>query len=241
MKKILFLLFLVIASATMLIYLFPDADTKNSDKKSPDKTLSQIEEKIIDVPVLCQYPELPTGCESVAAAMVLQYYNVDVKAEEFAREWLECSEYFYSSDDKLYGPDPSEVFAGDPFSAKSYGCYAPPIVRAINHNSLECEATAITDKSLEELCALYIDEDKPILIWATMGMKESTEGKSWYLEDGNKFTWIAGEHCLVLIGYNEAYYFLNDPQSGSTVAYQKNIVERRFRELGAQAVYITNQ
>ena len=44
--------------------------------------------------------------------------------------------------------------------------------------------------------------------------------------------------ALVLVGYNDEYYFLNDPQSGSTVAYQKDVVEKRFKELGFQAVYI---
>ena len=71
-----------------------------------------------------------------------------------------------------------------------------------------------------------------------MGMKESKAGRSWYLQDGSYFTWIAGEHCLVLTGYNKEYYFLNDPQSGTTVAYPKATVEKRYNELGRQAVYI---
>ena len=77
------------------------------------------EEKLIDVPAICQYPELPTGCESVAATMVLQYYEVDITAEEFASDWLACSENFYSSEGKRYGPDPHKVFVGNPFSKKS--------------------------------------------------------------------------------------------------------------------------
>ena len=76
----------------------------------------------------------------------------------------------------------------------------------------------------------YIDKDMPLLIWATMSMKESFPGNSWYFEDGTEFTWIAGEHCLVLVGYDDEYYFLNDPMSGSTVGYQKTIVEKRFAE-----------
>lgn len=98
-----------------------------------------------------------------------------------------------------------------------------------------------SNRSLEELCTEYIDNDKPLLIWATMSMKESSAGNKWYLEDGTTFTWTAGEHCLVLVGYNNDYYFLNDPMSGSTVAYQKNIVERRFSELGKQAIHITKE
>lgn len=76
------------------------------------------------------------------------------------------------------------------------------------------------------------------MIWATMGMKESKQGRKWRLKNGSEFTWIAGEHCLVLVGYGEDYYYFNDPQSGSTVAYQKALSEKRFKELGNQAVYI---
>ncbi|MBQ4618091.1 MAG: C39 family peptidase [Clostridia bacterium] len=195
-------------------------------------------ETYIDVPVICQYPALPTGCESVSATMVLQYFGSSVTPEEFAASWLECSENFYSDQNRLHGPDPNRVFAGNPFTRQSYGCYAAPIANAVNHNSLEYSAEVLLDRSLSELCADYIDNDQPLLIWATMGMKESYAGTSWYLEDGSEFTWIAEEHCLVLVGYNDAYYLLNDPLSGSTVAYQKALVEKRYAELGKQAVVI---
>ncbi len=214
-----------------------------SIEKEQENTAAQsvivVAQKLIDVPTIAQSPELPTGCEAVSATMVLQYYGVDITAKEFALHWLECSENFYKANGKLYGPDPNKVFAGNPFTNHSYGCFAEPIVNAINRNSTDCKAQKITDRTLTELCEEYIDNDKPLLIWATMNMKESYEGNAWYLEDGAKFTWTAREHCLVLVGYNDAYYLLNDPMSGSTVAYQKNLVEKRFAELGGQAVYIS--
>lgn len=92
---------------------------------------------------------------------------------------------------------------------------------------------------MEQLCEKYIDNDMPLLIWATMNMIEPSAGNTWYLENDTAFTWIAGEHCLVLVGYNTDCYYLNDPISGSMVAYQKDIVEKRFAELGSQAVYIS--
>ena len=73
-------------------------------------------DKLLAVPALSQYPQLPTGCESTAAAMVLQYYGSSITPEEFASSWLECDGGFYTDDGVTYGPDPSMVFAGDPFS-----------------------------------------------------------------------------------------------------------------------------
>lgn len=205
-------------------------------KDEPQK-VAPFAEKLIDAPVISQYPDLPTGCESVAAVMVFQYYSIDITPKEFVDSYLEYSENFYWKNGNLYGPDPNEVFVGNPFDNNSYGCFATPIINAVN-NSKICKAQKISNMSLKELCNEYIDNDKPLLIWATISMKESYKGASWYLEDDSVFTWTTGEHCLVLVGYNEEYYFLNDPMSGTTVAYNKNVVEKRFAELGNQAVYI---
>lgn len=242
--------FLAMITISALIFIF---NGKNQDENDTNSIINQSDnsydnmdqgsnvtaQKIITVPTLCQYPQLPTGCEATAAAMILQYYGLKITAEEFARDWLVCDSNFYTMNGLPYGPNPNVVFAGDPFSAYSYGCYAAPIVSAINQNSINYKARKITNKSLEFLCKEYIDQGNPLLIWATMNMEPARVSDSWYLQNGNKFTWIAGEHCLVLVGYNEQYYFLNDPQLGRTVAYQKEIVEQRFEELGSQAVCIS--
>lgn len=233
MKKALFLVIVGIVIIVLIFIMFMD-----KRDESPVNVIAESKEKIINVQNLCQYPNLPTGCEATAAAMALRFYGSDITAEEFAGVWLDCSEAFYTAGGELYGPDPNEVFAGDPFSENAYGCYAAAIVKAINGNSRECTALKITDKTLSELCDEYIAKDKPLLIWATMSMKESKQGRKWRLKNGSDFTWIAGEHCLVLVGYGEDYYYFNDPQSGSTVAYQKGVSENRFKELGNQAVYI---
>lgn len=240
MKKIIFLACMVAAMVATCVFIVELKNEKPITVKNENPTTVIIKEnkKIINVSAICQYPELPTGCEAVAATMVLRYYGVDITAGEFVISWLEYSENFYTSNGNLYGPDPNKVFAGNPFTNNSYGCFATPIINAINRNSSDYAAQKITNRSLEELCVEYIDNDKPLLIWATMGMRESSAGNSWHLEDGSVFTWTAQEHCLVLVGYRDEYYFLNDPQSGSTVAFEKNIVEKRFKELGSQAVYI---
>ena len=194
--------------------------------------------KLIEVPNIKQYPKLPTGCESVAATMLLKYYGVNITAEEFVNSWLECDGNFYTENGILYGPDPNEVFVGSPFNSGSFGCFAGPIVNAINNNCKTHKAEKITDKTLLELCENYIDNDNPLLIWATGYMQASYQGKTWCFADGTKFIWPAREHCLVLVGYDEKNYFLNDPMTGTTVTYQKSLVEKRFKELGGQAVCI---
>lgn len=230
------MIFIIVLLVSFIVFLLLKSDKKVvvTDKVKKDIKI----EKIISVPKLSQFHEIPTGCEGVAATMVLQYYGVDISAVDFTRNWLECSEAFYSKNGILYGPNPDEFFVGNPFSENAYGCFSNTIVKAINKNCITCVAQEIKDKSLFELCSIYIKQDKPLLIWATMGMKPSKSGKSWCLDDGSQFTWIAGEHCLVFVGFNDNYYFFNDPQSASTVAFDKEICEKRFAELGKRALYI---
>ena len=193
----------------------------------------------LEVPQICQYPMLPTGCESVAATMVLQYYGDDIEAETFASSWLTCNSDFYVENGTTYGPDPNKVFAGNPFSRNSYGCFAPVIENAVNDNSLVCKAQMIEGESLNDLCDTYVGQGEPLLVWVTMSMKESYPGNYWTLSDGTQYTWRAEEHCMVLIGYDDRHYYLNDPMSGGTVGYDKAVVEKRYEEMGMQAVYIS--
>lgn len=210
--------------------------TKNKNKNYINTPLNNM--TLIEIPNICQYPTLPTGCEVTAATMVLQFYGEKISIDNFARNWLICDDRFYQANNMLYGPDPHKVFVGSPFTKSSYGCYAVPIVNAINNNSSVCKAEVITGKTIEELCDLFIDNNAPIIIWATMGMKPSEDGTRWSTDNNREIVWKAGEHSLVLVGYDDKHYFLVDPQSGSVVGYEKHIVEKRFSELGMQAILV---
>ena len=223
-----------------VIYIATDQAGNKAKQKATIRVVSQRESKIIieEVPLICQKPKLPTGCEIVAATMVLQFYNENIVEEEFANKWIEKDNYFYIKDGKKIGPDPSKVFVGNPFEESSYGCFAMPIVQAINSNSKKCKAKLVKENTLKELCQNYINYNKPLLIWASMAMRPLANGDSWYLEDGSILVWPAGEHCLVLVGYSSDSYYFNDPQSGKVMEFKAEIAESVFKELGSQAVYI---
>lgn len=86
---------------------------------------------------------IPTGCESVSAVMVLNYWGVDTTPEEFIDNYLPRQK-FYQVDRILYGPDPEEAFAGDPYSANSLGCYPKVILKALG-NMKNCHVRAWND------------------------------------------------------------------------------------------------
>ena len=149
--------------------------------------------------------------------------------------------YLYSEGGTLYGPDPNVSFIGDPRSSSGYGCYAPVIVNALNRILTGGDkAINVTGTSMEELLTNFIDNGTPVAIWATINMIEMEYGTQWVVpETGSLFTWKSHEHCLVLVGYDDDYYYINDPyNSNGLCKYSRSVVEDRFAVMGYQAVVI---
>ena len=188
---------------------------------------------------------IPTGCESVSTVSVLQHYGVDITIDEFINNFLPCKE-FYKIGSKIYGANPHEYFAGNPYETTSLGCYPNVILKALNEmknthypgtNHLYFENTS--GFGLNTLITQYINKQIPVILWVTIHMKEPYEGMKYYLEDGTLYTWTAQEHCSVLCGYDEDSYYLMDPlRNGEIIAYPKHLVEQRYNELGKYSLVI---
>ena len=86
----------------------------------------------------------------------------------------------------------------------------------------------------------YFDNGIPVAVWASINMVNVDNGRQWVIpETGQLFTWKRHEHCLVLVGYDAEYYYMNDPyQSKGLVAYKRSVVEARYAQMGYQAVVI---
>ena len=192
---------------------------------------------VLPVTAINQYPLLPTGCEITAAVTVLNYLGDDVTLNESADNWITKSRDFFYVGNIMYGPDPNEAFLGDPYITNSFGCYSGTIVNAVNNNSVKCFANRVKIDNLEELCS-FIDNGQPVIVWVTMDMREPENGKSWMLPSGEKFTWVAGEHSMVLIGYDKENYWFCNPGTGAVEKYEKTICQSRFVSLGSQAIVI---
>lgn len=234
-----------------------DTSKSNTSKKSDDgdKTESKAkkEEDVkppkeyhIDVEHITQIGVLPTGCEIVSTKMVLDYYGMDRLSLDDVLDHLNCSELKMSKDGKLYGQSPFEAFIGDPKKYSGFGCYPPVIIDMIEN--FEFGAIYAEDTSslpLDFVAQTYLTQDIPVLLWVTIGMCDSYLTDWWYLCDEKgkitkeKYTWRAEEHCMVLIGYDEKYYYFCDPLSyEDVVKYEKSLVEKRYKEIGSYSMII---
>lgn len=202
------------------------------------------EAKVLDVPFIDQRKRWPTGCESVSTVMALQYWGEDVEVDEFIEDCLPRGNAPYWKDNVLWACDPWKAFPGDPHSKNGWGCFPPVIVAALEEYldqrpELSLSVTSLEGWSLDDLCATYIDEGVPVILWATIEMEEPRPGLTFYLEDtGEAYTWTDPLHCLLLVGWDETSYYFNDPLAAKGTAYSREATQRAYEGLGSLAVVV---
>ena len=146
----------------------------------------------LNVPCVMQFPELPTGCESVALTNLLLYHGFRLGKTTIADNYLP------------YGSNYAVSFVGNPHSVNGAGVYPPGIVIAANRylaaKGSSLRAYDITGSSMEQLYS-YLDQGYPVLVWSTTGMASPyVTGHQSY--GGRTYPWFSQEHCVVLKGYN---------------------------------------
>lgn len=213
--------------------------------------------KVIKVPYIDQTKEWPTGCESVSAVMLLQYLGIDITVEEFVERHLEKGPLF-EKDGRLYGADPRKVFVGSPADENSMGCYAPVIRKALESvfcRAAKCaperraarpdtwETVDLSGVPADTLLREYIDNDIPVIFWASIDLKETFAGPEWIVADsGEVFEWRSNEHCMLLVGYDEENYYFNDPwHNHGLIGYERKLVKRRHAEQYEMAVSVRRE
>ena len=181
-----------------------------------------------------------TGCEAVTAVMALQTAGLEISVEEFMEAMPQGE--LYQKDGKTYGPDPNQVFVGNPLSKSGYGCFAPVILETVEKllagGRSGLEIRDLTGSSLEELKE-QLNQGNPVILWASSGMGTISYRDSWLVEGrSTPYFWPRGEHCLLLTGYQGEYLFFNDPSETEAMAYSTDQVAAPYEELGRQALVI---
>ncbi|GEM_PF-3137906 len=182
-----------------------------------------------------QHPTYPTGCESAALYILLQYYKVNVTMEEIVTA-LPKGPLPYSSGGAWYGANPEREFVGDPHSAYSYGVFNIPIAETAE--KFLSGVKTKTGATMQEIIEL-LDNGKPIVAWYTTNPYGSIYySDHWYdYITGEYISWPAGEHAVVICGYDDDLIIYRDPDTGSSRVMTQSHFLEIFNELGARIVH----
>lgn len=223
-------------------------ETKRPQQKATEPPAPPESILLEDVPYYSQKNLLPTGCEIVSAKMVLEYYTQEEADIEEMIDLLNC-QYPEEIDGLSYAPHPEDAFIGSPWDESSFGCFAPVIVDTLNTLLPEqYEAVDTTGMELRKLAETYLPQGKPVLIWATINMQKTFPNVGWYLYDQRGrttdewFQWLANEHCMVLVGYDEEVYYFQDPyENHGLISFGREISETRYAEIGKYSATVTEK
>ena len=209
--------------------LFTEPTTQTESPKVNNNSTSTLIETFTPI---CQYPELPTGCEITSLTMVLNHYGFNIDKGELSD--------LYLNKGAVGTVDFRTSFVGDPRDSNSYGCYASVIVDCANNylsnQNSDMRAVDITNTEFEQLFE-YTKVNIPVILWCTYELKEGHFSVTWNVE-GENLTWYTPEHCMVLLGEENNLVYTADPASGEIIAYDKNLLKMRYEELFKQAVII---
>lgn len=189
---------------------------------------------INNFPTINQYPNYPTGCESVALTLLLKYYGVNLSPNDVI-ENLKKGDLPYLENGIMYGGNPEIEFVGTPLSANSYGVYEKPIAEvAIKYKS---DINIKNDFPFSEVLNLVKDK-RPVMVWTSMNLSLPYISSSWiYKPTAEKISWKANEHAVVVIGYNDNQVIISDPIGGKIKYQSKSIFESRYNYYGKKALY----
>lgn len=185
-----------------------------------------------------QEPELPTGCEVTALTEVLNYCGFDVDKVTMADRFMPTDyEGIYTMD---------EAYIGDPKTYTGFGCSAPVICttaklyfRDIGEGSwfpFDLTGTDFTDLFYQ------IDEGRPVIVWATMNLWETTPEYVYTARSGEEMWFATYQHCLAIYGYDmdEGIVYAADPLVGNTT-YSISQFEHIYDILGKQGVILVKR
>lgn len=105
----------------------------------------------LQVPLIPQRPELPTGCEITAVTMMLRYAGADVNKVDLAKEMP------YDDDDCNKG------FVGNPFTEDGNSIYPPALMKLVKKYA--GNAINLSGKLIDDLADHLSKTGHPIVVW----------------------------------------------------------------------------
>lgn len=197
--------------------------------------------RINNFPVLYQKPELPTGCEITALAMVLHFYGYPVDKTVLAASFLPRTDEIIQRDrdGRRCGPDLDHCFVGDPFGRGTV-CGSEAIASAANAYFLSCGSrrwavdAAGTDPEDLYLCIL---QNRPVIVLVTIGMENRRKTEGWYTKAGKYVEWSTNDHGAVLIGWSKKTVEIACPLYGLRT-YSRAQFEKVYADRGKKAVLV---
>lgn len=194
---------------------------------------------MLDAPVFRQHPELPSGCEITSLSMLLHFAGVPKTKMELLPDMKRDTTPLKRAADgspEFWG-NPNTGFVGDiTGKSRGFGIYHGALLPLLQqHLPNGTDLTRSPFERLEE----QLSQGKPVLVWTTIDFQPPANWVVWDTPEGPIETTFM-EHAVLLVGYDEAYVYVNDPWTGKAkVRIEKAQFIRTWEAMGKQALSYT--
>lgn len=178
--------------------------------------------------------KLGNASEITSAISLLRYYGFKITEKEFKRH-LSIGEKIILKNGKYIGGNPEEQFVGNPEHLKedgTYGSFEKPILKVLNSKSKKFKDVS---NSTEDDFIKNIDSNIPTLVWTSTEENKIEDGITWETNSGS-FTEKIGKNVVMLIGYNENYFIVNDPKGKENYKINRKDFMNNYSKLGSRAI-----
>lgn len=184
----------------------------------------------LDIDLINQYPNYPTGCESVATVETLNYLGFNITVDEFIDKYLPKTMTPYEG---VF----FDYFYGDPRSYYGSLCYPEVITKSVDayFSDINCKSCRVYNYSNKSFKFLLneLSLGHPIIIWSTIDCQEPT------LKQTSWGSYLVPNHTVVLKGFdldkNEVY--IVDSIAG-VVTRNLSEFESIYNKMGKRSVVI---
>ncbi len=177
----------------------------------------------LDVPVQRQSHNL--SCESAAASMAANYLGLPLSESDIL-------------DSLPRHENPQLGFRGNvdgpTGGLQDYGVYAGPVAAVLREAGLQAEPVPGGLEGIRQA----LRRGHPVLAWITYDTWMQTPTPV-LLSNGETVTLVNYEHVVVVIGYDGAGVWVNDPYDGQTEYYPNADMERALGYLGNMALELS--
>lgn len=192
---------------------------------------------ILNAPIISQKPELLNGCEVTSLAMLLQYAGFHVGKMELANQIKKDRDPLRETGTGTitHWGNPNHGFVGDiTGKTKGYAVYHKPTEQLMKHY-LSDRTLNLTDSSFKTVLN-QIRKKRPVIVWTTAHFSEPIRWGEW--KHGNQqIKATLEEHAVLLVGFDPAYVYVNDPLTGRKAQkIKQQLFIQSWLALGRQAL-----
>ena len=197
--------------------------------------MNMASQKVLDVPIISKFPELPSGDEVTALCMVLNYLKHKVDKSELNDLYLPKGPAHYTNIFEANAGNPKDTY-------NSYGCMPPVIAATANkYISINGGKYYAHDISGTDAYELYysVSQGTPVIVWACEKFDSTPSIFRTLIINGKTIYLKSNVNTYVLMGYNltEKTVTLADP-NGVIFDLDMELFEKGYSQTGSYAVVI---